>query len=322
MSEVSSIRDKSDRRKSRFPGLIRSGTEDKEANTMNTFTLSDGTQLPQIGVGTYQVTGDDGRAAIRSAIEAGYRVFDTASLYETERVLGAMIRESGIPREDVIIETKLWIDEMEDPEAALERSLRRLGTEYVDIYMIHWPRRTGKAVEPWKERDLETYGIMERLVEKGKVRRLGLSNFLPHHLKNILDNCRIKPVADQLELHPGYSQECAVAYCKENGVLPIAWSPFGRGDKNSTTANQVLTELAQRYGKTAHQINLCFLLQKGILPIPKASSAEHIRANLDVFDFSLTEDEVSMLSCMPQTTWLGEHPDYCIPAKASNPDNL
>ncbi|MBQ9251423.1 MAG: aldo/keto reductase [Clostridia bacterium] len=289
---------------------------------MNTFTLNDGTKVPQIGFGTYQVTGDDGSAAIKAAVEAGYRFFDTASLYETERVLGRTLKESGIPREDFIIETKLWIDEMTDPRAALERSLRRLGTDYVNIYMIHWPRATGKADEPWKEQDLETYGIMERLVEEGKVRRLGLSNFLPHHLKNILENCRIKPVADQLELHPGYSQEAAVAYCQANDVLPIAWSPFGRGDQNSTTANTILMDLAARYGKTAHQINLRFLLQKGILPIPKASSPEHIRANLDVFDFNLSEDEIPMLSCMPQTTWLGEHPDYCIPQKASNPDNI
>ena len=289
---------------------------------MNTFTLNDGSAVPQIGFGTYRVRGEAGAAAIRTAVEAGYRFFDTASLYETERVLGETLRSSGIPRDEFIIETKLWIDEMDDPRAALERSLRRLGTDYVDIYMIHWPRRTGAPDEDWKKLDLETYGVMEKLVEEGKVRKLGLSNFLPHHLKNILEGCRIRPVADQLELHPGCSQEAAVAFCLANGVLPVAWSPFGRGDRNSTTASTVLTGLAERYGKTAHQINLRFLLQKNILPIPKASTPEHIRANLDVYDFSLSEDEVSMLSCMPQTTWLGEHPDFCIPSAKSSPDNI
>ena len=289
---------------------------------MNTFTLNDGSAVPQIGFGTYRVRGEAGAAAIRTAVEAGYRFFDTASLYETERVLGETLRSSGIPRDEFIIETKLWIDEMDDPRAALERSLRRLGTDYVDIYMIHWPRRTGAPDEDWKALDLETYGVMEKLVEEGKVRKLGLSNFLPHHLKNILEGCRIRPVADQLELHPGCSQEAAVAFCLANGVLPVAWSPFGRGDRNSTTASTVLTGLAERYGKTAHQINLRFLLQKNILPIPKASTPEHIRANLDVYDFSLSEDEVSMLSCMPQTTWLGEHPDFCIPSAKSSPDNI
>ena len=289
---------------------------------MNTFTLNDGSAVPQIGFGTYRVHGEAGAAAIRTAVEAGYRFFDTASLYETERVLGETLRSSGIPRDEFIIETKLWIDEMDDPRAALERSLRRLGTDYVDIYMIHWPRRTGAPDEDWKTLDLETYGVMEKLVEEGKVRKLGLSNFLPHHLKNILEGCRIRPVADQLELHPGCSQEAAVAFCLANGVLPVAWSPFGRGDRNSTTASTVLTGLAERYGKTAYQINLRFLLQKNILPIPKASTPEHIRANLDVYDFSLSEDEVSMLSCMPQTTWLGEHPDFCIPSAKSSPDNI
>ena len=125
---------------------------------------------------------------------------------------------------------------------------------------------------------------------------------------------------DQLELHPGYSQEAAVAYCQAHHALPIAWSPFGRGDRNATGANGVLAALAEKYGKSAQQINLRFLLQKGILPIPKASTEAHIRANLEVYDFSLTEDESSMLSCMPQTTWLGEHPDYRIPTVRSNPD--
>ena len=287
---------------------------------MDTFQLSDGSLLPQIGFGTYQVKGDDGGSAIRCAIDAGYRFFDTASLYETERVLGDSLRGSGLPRSEFIIETKVWIDEMDDPSSALDRSLKRLGTDYVDIYMIHWPRRPGDP--DWKAHAAETWQKMEKLVECGKTRALGLSNFLPHHLRVILDNCRIHPVVDQLELHPGYSQEAAVAFCQAHNVLPIAWSPFGRGDHNSTVSNHILMEFAEKYGKTPHQINLRFLLQKGILPIPKASGKEHILANMDVFDFELSEEDVSMLSCMPQTTWLGEHPDFYIPTVKSNPLNV
>ena len=186
--------------------------------------------------------------------------------------------------------------------------------------MMHWPRQTGADDENWKELDIETWQAMEKFVEQGKVRRLGLSNFLPHHLKNILDNCKIKPVVDQLELHPGYSQERAVAYCMENEVQPMAWSPLGRGRENATIGNAILVRLADKYGKSIQKINLRFLLQKGILPIPKASTKEHIRANMDVFDFELSEDDVSMLSCMPQTAWLGEHPDFVIPDKKSNPE--
>ncbi|MCR4939394.1 MAG: aldo/keto reductase [Treponemataceae bacterium] len=292
---------------------------------MNEFyTLNDGSKLPKIGFGTYNEAFEDNKKAILKALECGYRFFDTASLYETERPLGAALKESGVKREDVIIETKLWIDEMgaENARKALEKSLTRLQTDYVDIYMMHWPRQTGSDDEAWKKLDAETWQAMEELVKEGKVRRLGLSNFLPHHLKNILDNCSIKPVVDQLELHPGYSQEGAVAYCKENGVLPMAWSPLGRGRENATIGNSILVRLAEKYGRSVQQINLRFLLQKGILPIPKASSKEHMLANLNVFDFELSQDDLSMLSYMPQTAWLGEHPDFVIPNRKSNPANL
>lgn len=291
---------------------------------MNRFyTLNDGTLIPNIGFGTYNEEFMDNRKIVLQAIECGYRFFDTASLYETERSLGNALIESGISRSEVIIETKLWIDEMgaENVEKAFERSINRLQTDYVDIYMIHWPRQTGKDDEKWKTLDIETWQAMEKLVEKGKVKRLGLSNFLPHHLKNILDNCKIRPVVDQLEIHPGYSQEKAVAYCLDNDVLPMAWSPLGRGRENATIGNSILVRLAGKYGKSVQQINLRFLLQKGILPIPKASTPEHMRSNMEVFDFELSEDDVSMLSCMPQTAWLGEHPDFVIPDRKSNPDN-
>ena len=139
-------------------------------------------------------------------------------------------------------------------------------------------------------------------------------------LKNILDNCTIRPVADQLEIHPGYSQEAAVRYCQDNNILPMAWSPFGRGEKQATAGNEIIMKLAEKYGKSAQLINLRFLLQKGILPIPKASSETHIRANLEAFDFEMSDEDLSMLSCMPQTTWLGEHPDFAIPTAKSSPD--
>ncbi|MCR5474846.1 MAG: aldo/keto reductase [Lachnospiraceae bacterium] len=288
------------------------------------YTLNDGSKIPKIGFGTYNEEFKDNKDVILQAIECGYRFFDTASLYETERSLGNALKESGIARSDVIIETKLWIDEMgaEGVKKAFERSINRLQTDYVDIYMIHWPRQTGADDEDWKGLDIETWRAMEDLVEQGKVKRLGLSNFLPHHLKNIVDNCRIRPVVDQLELHPGYSQESAVAYCKSQDVLPMAWSPLGRGRENATIGNAILVRLSKKYGKTIQQINLKFLLQKGILPIPKASTPEHMKANMDVFDFDLTEDDLSMLSHMQQTAWLEEHPDFAIPDRKSNPANL
>ena len=292
---------------------------------MNEFyTLNDGFKIPKIGYGTYNEEFENNKKAILTAIECGYRFFDTASLYETERPLGSAIKESGLKREEVIIETKLWIDEMgrDNVRTALEKSLNRLQMDYIDIYMIHWPRQTGALDEKWKELDIETYSAMEGLVKEGLVGRLGLSNFLPHHLKNILDNCTIRPVVDQLELHPGYSQEAAAAYCKEADVLPMAWSPLGRGRENATIGNSILVRLSEKYGRSIQQINIRFLLQKGILPIPKASSREHMMDNLNVFDFEISDEDISMLSCMPQTAWLGEHPDFVIPDRKSNPENV
>ncbi len=285
------------------------------------YTLNDGSKIPVIGYGTYNEEFADNLKPIKEAIDVGYRFFDTASLYETEKYLGQAIKESGIEREEFIIETKLWIDEMgaAGVRSAIENSLRRLQMDYVDIYMIHWPRETGALNENWKERDIETYSAMEKLVSEGKVKRLGLSNFLPHHLDNILKNCSIKPVVDQLEFHPGYSQEAAVAFCKENDIRPMAWSPLGRGRENALIGNAILGQLAEKYKKSIQQINIRFAVQKGVLPIPKATSREHIIANLDVFDFELSEDEIWMLSCMPQNAWLSEHPDFAIPTKRSNP---
>ena len=174
---------------------------------------------------------------------------------------------------------------------ALAASLERLQMDYVDLYMIHWPRQTGADDENWKELDLETWRALEEMVDEGKVRALGCSNFLPHHLQNLLDHCRIKPVVDQLELHPGYSQEAAVAFCKANDIVPMAWSPLGRGRENALAGNAILDRLAKKYDRSIAQI----------------------------FDFALSDDDVWMLSCMPQTTWLGEHPDFMIPDKKSNP---
>lgn len=285
-------------------------------------TLGNGMVIPCPGFGTYKVTGGDSVAVIRTAIEEGYRFFDTASLYETERFLGQAVRESGIPRSEFIIETKLWTDEMgyEGAKKALKASLERLQMDYVDLYFIHWPRQTGADDEDWKTLDIETWRAMEEMVDEGKIRALGCSNFLPHHLENLLAHCRIRPAADQLELHPGHSQEAAVAYCLEHNIRPMAWSPLGRARDNGQAANGLLEKLAKKYGKSSSQISLRFLIQKGILPIPKASSVEHMRSNRDIFDFSLTDEEVWMISCMPQTTWLGEHPDFKLPSKKSNPD--
>lgn len=171
------------------------------------FKLNNGMKIPCVGFGTYKAAERNNVEVLKTAIEAGYRYFDTASFYQTEDFLGQAIRESNLPREDFFLVSKMWKDEMgyQQTKDALEKSLKRLGTDYLDIYLIHWPRPSADC-ENWKELDLETWRAMEELQKEGKIRGLGLSNFLPHHIKNILENGTVKPVVNQLELHPGYMQ--------------------------------------------------------------------------------------------------------------------
>lgn len=283
---------------------------------METFTLSNGQQVPVIGFGTYNPGGKDSCRMVLDAIETGYRYFDTASLYETERALGEAVKQSGIDRSEFVIATKLWIDEMGYKETyeAFERSLNRLQTDYLDFYLIHWPRREENDTD-WKERCLTTWKAMEELQEKGRIKALGLSNFLPHHLEIIWQEGRIKPMVNQMELHPGYMQEAALAACSVNEILAQAWSPLGRA---KLLEHPFMNLLADKYAKSPAQISLRYLLQRGIQPLVKASGKERMKQNLDVFDFIIEAEDMSLLSCLPQTAWSGEHPDYGIPKVKSN----
>lgn len=285
------------------------------------FVLNNGMTLPAVGFGTYDDSGADVPTMLRNAIEAGYRFFDTASIYQTERALGQAIKESGIPREQFIIETKLWIDEMgyDGAKRALEASLRRLDTDYVDLYLIHWPRQTGACDEDWATLDAETWRAMEELQGEGCVKALGCSNFLPHHLEKLLSRCNLPPAVDQLELHVGYMQHQAVSYCKAQGILPMAWGPLCRGRDLPPEVSEALESVAARYGKTRQQICMSYLLQHGILPLPKSASPQHMRDNLKPLDFELSEEDMWLLDCIPQTAWMQEHPDLRIPQARSNP---
>lgn len=280
------------------------------------YTLENGMKIPVLGFGTYNAKGGDNLEIIRTAIKAGYRYFDTASIYETERALGQAIKESGIPREEFFIATKAWIDERgyEETKQAMDRSLERLQMDYVDLYLIHWPKSSFKEAN-WREKDIQTWRAMEEMCEAGKTRGLGLSNFLPNHLDIILEQAKIKPQVDQLEIHPGYSQEAAAAYGQSKGLRMQAWSPLGRG---RMLDNEMILMFAKKYGKTPAQICLRFLIQKGIIPLVKSSTMERMKQNMDVFDFEISKEDIQIISCMPQTTGCGQHPEFHIPDKKSN----
>jgi diketogulonate reductase-like aldo/keto reductase len=186
--------------------------------------------------------------------------------------------------------------------------------DYLDLYLIHWPRGAENDTD-WKEKDADTWRALEELYQAGKIRGLGLSNFLPHHLDNIMKHAKVEPVVDQLEIHPGYTQEAAVLYCEEYDVRVQAWSPLGR---SAMLDNPVVKIFAEKYGKSVAQICLRFLVQKGIIPLVKASTMERMKENQNIFDFEISQEDMHVLNNMPQNTWLGEHPDFAIPKKRSN----
>lgn len=275
---------------------------------MDKYTLNNGIEIPRMAFGCYTDETEGFEEVIKTAFSTGYTYFDTASIYETERILGKAIKESGIDRKEIQIASKAWTDEMGYAQIrdACCRSLERIGTDYLDVYMIHWPKRTIDE-KGWKERNLESWRAMEELHKEGVIKTLGMSNFLPHHLMNILDNCSIKPAIDQIEVHPGYSQEAAVKFCQDNGILVQAHSSLGSG---SMIRNAAVESIKDKYGKTVPQICLRFLVQKGICPVTKSGSRSHMLSNMDIFDFEISEEDMWMLSCMPQDCNVDGHPDY------------
>ena len=277
------------------------------SNKIERYVLNNGVEIPAVAFGTYKAA--DGKSAdvIRAAIGAGYRYFDTASFYGTETYLAEAIRESGIPRREFFIASKLWKDEMgyENVKSAFERTLNNLRTDYLDLYLIHWTLPE-PGYKEWRQLDKETWRAMEELYEAGKIRAIGLSNFLPHHIENILKDCRVRPAVDQIEYHPGYSQEAVVNYCRERGILVQAWSPIGR---SRVLDEPLVKELAAKYDVSPAQICLKFAVQRNIIPLPKSSSEDRMRENLDLYSFELEQDDIWRLSTMPQTGWSGEHPD-------------
>lgn len=273
----------------------------------DTYTLNNGVKVPCIAFGTYKAAEGNSADIIAAAIDEGYRYFDTASFYETEEYLAEAIQKSGLPREDFFIATKLWKEEMgyEETLAAFERSSKRLNTDYIDLYLIHWPKPT-HDYENWKQLNIDTWKALEKLYKEGKVRAIGVSNFLPHHLDNLFENCEIKPMVDQIEYHPGYTQEATVQYCKQHDILVQAWSPIARG---RILQDVTLIEMAEKYSVSVAKLALRFCIQNEVLPLPKASSKERMRENMDLFDFEISDEDMKRLNTLPQIGWSGEHPD-------------
>ena len=274
---------------------------------MEKFTLSNGVEIPAVGYGTY-LTSEKDDGTVAAALAAGYRHFDTASFYGTEQALGDALKASGVPREELFLTSKLWKDEMgyENALAAFERSLQKLGTDYLDLYLIHWPRPDDLTSE-WQQLDRDTWRALEDLYRAGRVRAIGVSNFLPHHLRSLMKTAEVMPMVNQIEFHPGYPQTYTVEFCKAHGILPEAWSPLGR---TRVLQDERLAGVAAKYGKTVAQLCVRFALQRGVVPLPKSSSPARMAANLDVFDFVISDEDMDRILTLPQFGWSGLHPDY------------
>lgn len=279
------------------------------------FVLSNGVKMPCIGYGTYKSTDGSDERTVRMALEAGYRLLDTAAAYENEAYVGKAILESGIPREDIFLTSKVWKTNLgyENTRQSFEESLERLGTDYLDLFLIHWPRPNPES-EDWKELIWGSWKVMEEFYGEGKARSIGVSNFLPHHLEALLEKADVPPMVNQLELHVGYLQEAAVQYCRAREIQVQAWSPLGRRRVLEAPA---VVQMAEKYKVSPAQFLLRFLLQQGLGVIPKASSMERMKQNLYLPDFEIEKEDMYLLRCLPQMGWSGEHPDLArVPAQA------
>jgi len=266
-----------------------------------TFRLHNGVEMPYLGLGVYLAReGKEVGNAVGWALEAGYRHIDTASAYQNETGVGAAVRNSGIDRREVFVTSKVWNTDQgyESTLRAFDLSLDRLGLEYLDLYLVHWPVK-GKFRETWR--------ALEKLYRDGRVRAIGVSNFLEHHLKDLLRSAEVVPMVNQMEFHPWLVQEPLLGYCREKGIQYEAWSPLMQGE---IVKVKEINEIARKYGKTEAQVVLRWDLQKGVATIPKSSNPDRIKANAALFDFELSPGDMALLDGLDKKHRFGPDPDH------------
>jgi diketogulonate reductase-like aldo/keto reductase len=264
--------------------------------------LNNGVEMPQLGFGVWQVPDDEAERAVATALEAGYRSIDTAAIYGNEAGTGRAIAASGVPREDIFVTTKLWNRDhgYDATLRAFDVSLGKLGLEYVDLYLIHWPT-------PARDKYVDTYKAFEKLYADGRVRAIGVSNFEPEHLRRLIEETSVIPAVDQIELHPHLQQHAAREFHAEQGIATEAWSPLGSG--KGLLEVPAIVAIAQKHGRTPAQIVLRWHLQIGNIVIPKSVTPSRIKENIEVFDFSLDTEDLAAISALNEDRRLGPDPN-------------
>lgn len=274
----------------------------------DTYKLANGVEIPCIGFGTWQV--EDGNTAVssvKSALEVGYRHIDTAAMYGNEESVGRAVKESGIPRGELFITSKLQngMHGYENTMEAFEQTLKNLGMDYLDLYLIHWPNPI-KFRDHWQEANAGTWRAFEEQYAAGRIRAIGISNFRPHHIEELLKTAKVKPMVNQVKLCPGETQDAVVDYSRAQGMLLEAYSPLGLGKIFEVPE---MKALAEKYGKSIAQICVRWSLQRGYLPLPKTLSADRMRENADVFGFELSAEDVQRIADMKGVVGYASDPD-------------
>lgn len=273
--------------------------------------LANGVEMPTIGYGTWKVENSSaGADAVAEAIKAGYRHIDGAARYENEVSVGEGIRKSGIAREELFVTSKVWFTHRsyEKVLESCDTTLRDLGLDYVDLYLVHWPA-VAKNYENWQEVNAETWRAMEAIYREGKARAIGVSNFLPQHLSPLLRTAEIVPMVNQIEFRPGYPQTECVEWCLERGIVPEAWRPLGAG---VALTGELMRELSGKYQKTPAQICLRWALQHGLVPLVKSANPVRMRENLNVYDFTLSGEDMAKIDALPRDDAGAEKPEELV----------
>lgn len=264
------------------------------------FTLKNGVRMPYFGLGVWlSKEGNEVINAVKWALEAGYRHIDTAAIYRNEEGVGKAIHESGIPREEIFVVSKVWNSDQgyDSTLEAYEQSLQRLNLDYLDLFLVHWPVK-GKYKETWK--------ALEKLYSEGKVRAIGVSNFLRHHLDDLLNSASIVPMVNQMEFHPRLVQQDLVDFCRKTGIQYEGWSPLMQG---KILHIEELKQLGEKYGKTVVQIALRWNVQKGVIAIPKSTNKERIISNSNIFDFEISKEDMQLIDQLDMHQRVGPDPD-------------